>query len=98
MSAYGRYTAEKETEFKRLERAEELEKVKNKAAALEARVEYMESERGIEEAIREQLDVVKPGEEVVVVVDETASQAGEAQPQRFPLPPAPSLLERMKFW
>jgi cell division protein FtsB len=98
VSAYDRYVAEKETRDKRLERAAELAKVKQKTAALEARVEYMESERGIEEAIRQQFDMAMPGEEVVVIVDEAAAKDTEVRPERFPLPAAPSLLERIKFW
>jgi cell division protein FtsB len=98
VSAYDRYVAEKDTRDRKLERAAELEKIRSKAAALEARVEFMESERGIEEAIRQQFDVVKPGEEVIVVVDETATEVSDTRPERFPLPPAPTLFERLKFW
>ena len=97
VSAYDRYTAERDTREKRLTRAEELTTIRQRAAALEAKVRMIESERGMEDAIRERFDVSRPGEEVVVVVDERAGK-DDARPEVFPLPPKPSLLEWLKFW
>jgi len=59
---------------------ERRERVEQEAAALEARkasleaeVEYLRDERGIEAAMRRQFDIALPGEEVVVILeDETA--------------------------
>lgn len=97
-SAYGRYIAEQETSEKRIERQLELEGLKMRASALESKVERLESERGIEDAIREQFDVAKQNEEVIVIVDENAGKKAEVQRVILPLPQKPSLLERLKFW
>lgn len=97
-SAYGRYIAEQETSEKRIERQLELEGLKMRASALETKVERLESERGIEDAIREQFDVAKENEEVIVIVDESAGKKAEEQRVILPLPQKPSLLERLKFW
>lgn len=98
ISAYSRYTAERETREKRVDRAHELEELNMRAAALESKVNHLESERGIENAIREQFDVAKEGEEVIVVVDESAKNAGVEKQEVFPLPQKPSLFSWLKFW
>ncbi len=97
-SAYGRFTAEQETREKRAESFTELNRLKERAAALESKVERMESERGMEEEIREQFDVAKEGEQVVVIVDEHDDRNASSEPKIYPLPPEPTLLERLKFW
>ena len=51
-------------------RSVELERLKHHASTLEAEVAYAESARGIEEEIRDRYDVVKKGEQVVIVMDE----------------------------
>ncbi|MBI4086973.1 hypothetical protein HY416_03260 [Candidatus Kaiserbacteria bacterium] len=69
-SVYERYKKERETAEKHAERLIELDRLKAHAAALEADVEYMESNRGIEEEIRDRFDAVKKGEQAVVVMNE----------------------------
>ncbi len=98
VSAYDRFVAEQGTREKREERALELERVQQRAAALEAKVEWMESDRGREEAMREQFDVAKNGEEVVVVVDESLPADGAKEREIFPLPEEESLLKKLEFW
>lgn len=98
VSAYERYTAELATREKRTASFTELEELKLRAQLLESKVSRMESERGIEEEIREQFDVVKENEQVVVIVDPASARTGSSQPEVFPLPPKPSLLEWFKFW
>lgn len=74
VSVLERYEKERDTREKRAERALELEEIEARAAALEARVEAAESERGIESEIRRRYDVAKEGEQVVVIIDETEEQ------------------------
>lgn len=97
-SAYGRYVAERETHEKLLGRQHELEVLKQRAALLESKVSHIESERGMEGAIREQFDVAKEGEDVIVIVDPAASKTDEQKPEVFPLPQKPSLFSKLKFW
>lgn len=98
VSAYDRFVAEQGTREKREERAAELARTKQKAAALEAKVTWMESERGVEEAMREQFDVAKQGEEVIVIVDESLPTDGSQKPEVYPLPKHESLLKKLEFW
>lgn len=97
VSAYDRFVAEQGTRDKREERAAELARTKQKAAALESKVKWMESERGVEEAMREQFDVAKQGEEVIVIVDESLPADG-SKPEVYPLPEDESFLKRLEFW
>ena len=97
-SAYGRYTAEQETRLKRLDKAAELSALKDRAAVIEAKVTHLESNQGVERALREEFDVAKQGEEVIVVVDGQATSGKNAENPVLPLPPEPSLFERLKFW
>jgi cell division protein FtsB len=98
MSAYSRYSALHETSQKRVDRATELARLNDKVTELNEKVVWLESDRGIEGALREQLDVAKEGEDVVVIVPPHTASDTETGPERFPLPKKPSLLERLKFW
>jgi len=44
--------------------------LEERKAALEAEVEYLRDERGIESAMRRQFDIALPGEEVVVILED----------------------------
>ena len=57
--------------MKRAERAIALADYRERAAALESKVAYMESERGIEEEIRNRYDATKEGERVVVIMGDS---------------------------
>ena len=75
-SVYERYVKERETAVKRAERAIALADYRERAVALESKVAYMESERGIEEEIRNRYDATKEGERVAVIMgDSVASKA-----------------------
>jgi hypothetical protein len=98
ISAYNRYNAEIITRERREDRQVELMRVRDRATLLESNVTRIESERGKEDAIREQFDVAKTGEEVVIVVDKDAEARETNQPEILPLPPQKSLFERLFFW
>lgn len=95
VSVFERYQKERETAFKYTERAAELTELNARAAALESKVEYMESARGIEDEIRHRYDVVKEGEYAVIIMD--AEKATST-----PLPPPPpekkGFFSRLLFW
>lgn len=66
--------------------AERREAVEQTAAALEARknaleaeVQYLQDDRGIEAEMRRQFDIALPGEEVIVILED------EAPPEVLPL-------------
>lgn len=71
-AVYGRYEIAQDMAERR-ERAEaNLTELEARKAALEERVEYITSERGIEAEMRRQFDVAREGEQVVIILDEPA--------------------------
>ena len=75
LSVYTRFGVEREMAEKRESVARELESLQTQANALEAQVHGLQSERGIEEEIRNRYQVSKKGEQVVVVLGEPTSGA-----------------------
>ena len=62
--------------MRRVAAERELKELKMRAAALESKVDYLEDDRGMEAEIRGRFDVVKEGEQVVIILDdETEPQA-----------------------
>ena len=66
-----------------------LGRVENELAALQARekslrsdIEYLQTPEGVETEIREQFQVAKPGERMVVLVDEHKGEPEEKVPER----------------
>ncbi len=95
VSVFERYQKERETAVKYAERSAELVELNARAAALETKVAYMQSTRGIEDEIRHRYDVVKEGERAVIIMDEEKATT-------TPLPPLPEeergFFSRLLFW
>lgn len=72
------YQQSREATGRRLESAAELEELVNRQTALRREIDYLSSDRGIEEEIRNKFEVAKEGEEVLIIVDpqqeETSTQ------------------------
>lgn len=62
-----------------------LEELEARAAALQAEIDRLSSERGLEEEIRGTFDVAREGEEVMVIIDpkNTKDEADAAQEGGF---------------
>jgi len=72
-NAFERYTIANTMGDRRELVEQEASALEARKALLEAEVEYLRDERGIESAMRRQFDIALPGEEVVVILeDETA--------------------------
>lgn len=81
-SVFERFTVEREMSIRRADAERELKELKQRAAALESQVEYLEDDRGMEAEIRSRFDVVKEGEQVVVILDdEKKEDATETKPE-----------------
>ena len=93
MSVFERFTVEREMAVRRAEAEAELKALKLRAAALESQVEYLEDERGMEAEIRNRFDVVKEGEQVVIILDDGSEEA-EERPDTVPVEDRPWY----KFW
>ena len=82
-SVYHRYTVAEEMKQKLNVRENELNELKQRAATLESKVQYLRDERGIEEELRNRFDVVKEGEQVITapysVVSRTLKDGDKVQ-------------------
>ena len=78
-------------------RTEELENLKLRAALLENKVEHLKNERGIEGELRSRFDVVKDGEQVVIILDDPKEEDSDSA-----LPATTTqekkIFEMFKFW
>lgn len=52
-----------------------LANLKNKQAGLEKEIARLETDRGVEEELRRRFQVVRPGEQVLVIVDKDNNKA-----------------------
>lgn len=78
-SVYNRFTVAEDMKVKLEAKRAELEELQTRATLLESKVEYLENERGLEEELRSRFDVVKEGEQVIILVDtEEKSQKSES--------------------
>jgi cell division protein FtsB len=68
-SAFERYSVEREMATKRDEKSNELKALQERASVLESKISHLENDRGIEEELRSRFDVVKEGEQVVIILD-----------------------------
>ena len=81
-AAWNAYETARETTERREELTEELAALTSQAAALEEDIAELEDPRGIEAALRQQYDVAKEGEEVIVLIAEAgASEEELIEPQ-----------------
>ncbi len=100
LSAYERFTIEREMALKLRDRIDELEALEVRATSLGGRVEHLRNERGIEEELRNRFDVVKEGEQVVVIIDDetpkpisaSSSNGTSAETKEK------SFFEKIQFW
>ncbi|MDO8604448.1 MAG: septum formation initiator family protein [bacterium] len=81
--ARGAWRIHQKAQIARSERdiaARSLLELQSRTAELKLSLEHLKSEQGVEEEVRQKYTVARPGEEVVIVVDETdkKSENGEA--------------------
>jgi cell division protein FtsB len=78
-SAFTRYQIASDMGERRLELEQEAAALQSQKEELQAEVQYLSNERGIEAELRRPFDVAKDGEKVVVIVEEeTATDEFEA--------------------
>lgn len=99
-SAYERYRVERDMAGRLLDREQELHELQERALLLESRVDHLRNERGIEEEIRERFDVVRDGEQVVVILED---ESQSTTPLVLPIVPDPnagttSVFEVLTSW
>ncbi len=92
LSAYQRYSIAVEVEGRRVVAEQEGAALQARQAELQADVQYLRDDRGIEAELRRQFDVAKEGERVVVIVEP------EAEPEVEPLPTSTPKRSWYEFW
>ncbi len=99
-SAYNRYTVASDMKVKLAARHAELEQLEARAQVLESKVNYLDNERGIEEELRNRFDVVKEGEQVVVLIDEKKEVGDKSEPVALPIDEeeSGSFFDFLIFW
>lgn len=80
-AVYNRYVVEQGVRDRRYETEEELSKLRARQTELEARVEYLSNEQGLEAEIRRHFDVSREGEQVVVLMGVTATTTTSSPPE-----------------
>lgn len=90
-SVYDRFVIEREMLERRNDKQAELDRLQNRKAELEAEVEYLGQESGVEAEIRKHFDVAKEGEQVVVLIDKTKDDQKSTSSSKV----AP---EKKSFW
>lgn len=72
-AVYDRYVVEQNVRERRNSTEMELQQLKVRQVELEDRVDYLSNEQGLEAEIRRHFDVSKEGEQVVVIMGNTAT-------------------------
>ena len=70
---YERYSIEQDMVAKRVEAEAKLEMLQARKNELEKKVQYLSNDRGIEAEMRRNFDVARPGEQVVIILDDAAT-------------------------
>ncbi len=73
VSAYDRYQIARDMAERRFEAELEQGRLLERRRELQADVEYLSNERGIEAEMRRQFDVAREGEQVVIIVEDEAT-------------------------
>lgn len=88
MSVFDRFTIERDMANRRATAEAELQSLHERKAQLQEKVDYLSADAGIEAEIRKHFDVVREGEQVVVILDEDTKDPSttaefEVKPESF---------------
>ncbi|HEX9830372.1 MAG TPA: septum formation initiator family protein [Thermodesulfobacteriota bacterium] len=81
--AWGVYKKERESEMNLEDVRGELERTREREEELSQQIEYLHTDKGIEGEIREKFSVVKPGEEVVIIIEDRKAESETDSKQSF---------------
>lgn len=88
LATWGAYEKERETREKRAVAEQEFTRIDAQKNALEAEIEHLNTQQGLEAELRSQFDLGKDGEGLIVVVDKEENKPVEKKEGK------PSLLDR----
>lgn len=81
LSVYNAYKIERTADTIKNNIGDELNELSGKQKQLEASLDKLSSESGIEEELRNKLQVKKPGEELVIIIEDKNGEAGIFSPE-----------------
>jgi len=70
---------ERDTHKNKISELKKIEELREREKNLSGDIEKLNTEEGIEESVRDKFQVVKPGERMVVIVDETPKEDGTGE-------------------
>ncbi len=70
---------ERETNKNKISELNKIDELKKRKSTLSEDISKLNTEEGIEESVRDKFQVVKPGEKMVVIVDENANQSTSSE-------------------
>lgn len=81
----GIYMKNREAVALKSQSSQELLQLKEKEAQLRGKIEFLSTDRGLEEEVRNRYRAVKPGEQLVIIVDdpESTNQADQVENKKF---------------
>ncbi len=65
---------ERETNRNKVSELNKIDELKKRKDTLSKEIDKLNTEEGIEESVRDKFQVVKPGEKMVIIVDESVNQ------------------------
>lgn len=77
VSVYDRYQMERVVSERRSEQSEKRDVLQARASALEGKIAYFKSDKGIEEELRDRYGVVREGEQVIILLEDEESEGEE---------------------
>ena len=85
---WGVYQKEQESRALRQEAEAQLDNLKDRESGLRESISQLKSDRGMEEVLREEYELARDGEGVIVIVE----------PKAAPSEPQPSTFQRIRGW
>jgi cell division protein FtsB len=83
ISAYDRFLIARDMAERRAVAEQDFKELEERKASLESEVEYLSHERGMEAEMRRQFDVVREGEQIVIILEDEATTT-EPMPEAVP--------------
>ncbi len=78
-SAFNMYTVAHDMGAKLDAQEAELHEMEERAQVIEAKVQYLQNDRGIEEELRNRFDAIREGEQEVIIIDSIAKDTRQKQ-------------------
>jgi len=96
LSTYNRYLIARDMDNRRAAVESEIVNLTERRESLEKEVKYLTNERGIEAELRRQFDIVREGEQLIIILDDV--EAANSKKKEETTPVATSSRPWYRFW